>query len=281
MTASQHMYVMIILGKYNTHESELVVTPRTGAELSRETDNAMYLDDIETKFHQGVGTVGSFFFLANNTYKKDRKLATRCGASAYTPRPLSAAAAAAAAASQRLPSRPAAYRPLHLAHPRAVLALPFLENAVLVAVGVDEGGSCRALRQAAVPGRLLENHPPRPSLHEPSHAPHCAPATRAFVPDMTRTSLRSSSPARLTVPQPRSRSGTNPNPCVINFENPLINEEEQGASRERLMCCLRLRSHSFRERRGEGGRLPRPYHVLLARLILSHLGIPPIVLQPT
>ena len=42
-----------------------VATPGTGAEIDREPENAIYLNELDTKFYQGV--VGSLLFLTNTT----------------------------------------------------------------------------------------------------------------------------------------------------------------------------------------------------------------------
>ena len=65
ITVSQHNYVLNILDKYNMKDCKPVATPGTGAEIEREPENAIYLNDIDTKFYQGV--VGSLLFLTNTT----------------------------------------------------------------------------------------------------------------------------------------------------------------------------------------------------------------------
>ena len=65
ITVSQHNYVLNILDKYNMKDCKPVATPGTGAEIEREPENAIYLNEMDTKFYQGV--IGSLLFLTNTT----------------------------------------------------------------------------------------------------------------------------------------------------------------------------------------------------------------------
>ena len=65
IVVSQHKYVLNILDKYGMKDSTPVGTPGTGAEIEREPDNAVYLNDADKKLYQGI--VGSLLFLTNTT----------------------------------------------------------------------------------------------------------------------------------------------------------------------------------------------------------------------
>lgn len=65
IVVSQHKYVLTILDKFNMADAKPVATPGSGPELAREPENAIYLDEYDTKLYQAI--VGSLLFLTNTT----------------------------------------------------------------------------------------------------------------------------------------------------------------------------------------------------------------------
>ena len=65
ITVSQHNYVLEILEKFKMQDCKPVSTPGSGPEIEKESENAILLDEAETKVYQGI--VGSLLFLTNTT----------------------------------------------------------------------------------------------------------------------------------------------------------------------------------------------------------------------
>ena len=65
ISVSQHDYVLQILDKYGMKDCKPAATPGTGAEIEREPDCAIYLNDENTRFYRGA--VSSLLYPTNTT----------------------------------------------------------------------------------------------------------------------------------------------------------------------------------------------------------------------
>eukprot|EP00752_Nemacystus_decipiens_P003379 g3126.t1 len=54
ITVSQHYYVLEILEKFKMQDCKPVSTPGSGPEIEKEPENAIFLDEVETKLYQRV-----------------------------------------------------------------------------------------------------------------------------------------------------------------------------------------------------------------------------------